>query len=59
MTRALRLDIGTFGSNAKKLEKCLRVRAIMDANTVDEMPIFDYCDFDILREIDPMLEIEL
>ena len=59
ITRAMRLDSGTMKENCEKLGKWLKVRAIVESKKTDEFPIFDYCEFDILREIDPQIEIEI
>lgn len=59
MTRAMRLDSGTMKENCEKLGKWLKVRAIVESKNTDEIPTFDYCEFDILREIDPQIEIEI
>ena len=56
ITRAMRLDSGTMKENCEKLGKWLKVRAILET---EEFPTFDYCEFDILREIDPQIEIEI
>lgn len=57
--RAMRLDSGTMKENCEKLEKWLKVRAIVESKKTEELPTFDYCEFDILREIDPQIEIEI
>ena len=59
VTRAMRLDSGTMKENCEKLGKWLKVRAIVESGKTDELPTFDYCEFDILREIDPQIEIEI
>ena len=59
ITRAMRLDSGTMKENCEKLGKWLKVRAIVESKNTDEFPTFDYIEFDILREIDPQIEIEI
>ena len=59
ITRAMRLDSGTMKENCQKLGKWLKVRAIVESKKTDELPTFDFCEFDILREIDPKIEIEI
>ena len=59
ITRAMRLDSGTMKENCEKLGKWLKVRAIVESKKTEELPTFDYCEFDILREIDPQIEIEI
>ena len=59
ITRAMRLDSGTMKENCEKLGKWLKVRAIVESGKTDEFPIFDCCEFDILREIDSTLEVEI
>ena len=57
ITRAMRLDSGTMKENCEKLGRWLKVRAIVESKKTDELPTFDFCEFDILREIDPKIEI--
>ena len=59
ITHAIRLDNGTMKENCEKLGKWLKVRAIVESKNTDEFPTFDYCEFDILLEIDPKIEIEI
>ena len=59
ITRAMRLDSGTMKENCEKLGRWLKVRAIVELEKTDEFPTFDYCEFDILREIDTQIEIEI
>lgn len=59
ITRAMRLDSGTIKENCEKLGKWLKVRAIVETKKTDEFPTFDRCEFDILREIDSQIEIEI
>ena len=59
ITRAMRLDSGTMKENCEKLGRWLKVRAIVESKKTDELPTFDYCEFDILREIDQKIEIEI
>lgn len=59
ITRAMRLDNGTIKENCEKLGKWLKVRAIVESGKTEDFPTFDYCEFDILREIDPEIEIEI
>ena len=59
ITRAMRLDSGTMKENCEKLGRWLKVRAIVESKKTDELPTFDFCEFDILREIDPKIEIEI
>ena len=59
ITRAMRLDSGTMKENCEKLGRWLKVRAIVELKKTDEFPTFDYCEFDILLEIDPQIEIEI
>lgn len=59
ITRAIRLDNGTMKENREKLGKWLKIRAILESKKTDEFPTFDCCEFDILREIDPQIEIEI
>ena len=59
ITRAMRLDSGTMKENCEKLGRWLKVRAIVESKKTDELPTFDCCEFDILREIDPKFEIEI
>lgn len=59
ITRAMRLDNGTMKENCEKLGKWLKVRAIVVSEKTDEFPTFVCCEFDILREIDPQIEIEI
>ena len=59
ITRAMRLDSGTMKENCEKLGRWLKVRAIVESKKTDEFPIFDCCEFDILREIDPGIEVEI
>ena len=57
ITRAMRLDSGTMKENCEKLVRWLKARAIVESKKTDEFPTFDFCEFDILREIDPKIEI--
>ena len=59
ITRAMRWDNGTLKENCEKLERWLKVRAIVESGKTEDFPTFDYCEFDILREIDPQIEIEI
>ena len=59
ITRAMRLDSGTMKENCEKLGRWLKVRAIVESKNTDEFPTFDCCEFDILREIDTKIEIEI
>ena len=59
ITRAMRLDSGTMKENCEKLGRWLKVRAIVESKKTDKFPTFDYCEFDILREIDSKIEIEI
>ena len=59
ITRAMRLDSGTMKENCEKLGRWLKARAIVESEKTDEFPTFHYCEFDILREIDPQIEIEI
>ena len=59
ITRAMRLDSGTMKENCDKLVRWLKVCAIVESKETDEFPTFDSCEFDILREIDPEIEIEI
>ena len=59
ITRAMRLDSGTMKENCEKLGRWLKVRAIVESKKTDEFPTFDCCEFDILRKIDPNIEIEI
>lgn len=59
ITRAMRLDSGTMKENCEKLGRWLKVCAIVESKKTDEIPTFDCCEFDILREIDPQIEIEI
>ena len=59
ITRAMRLDSGTMKENCEKLGSWLRARAIVESKKTDEFPTFDYFEFDVLREIDPQIEIEI
>ena len=57
ITRAIRLDNGTMKENCEKLVRWLKARAIVESKKTDEFPTFDFCEFYILREIDPKIEI--
>lgn len=59
MTRAMRLDDGTLKRNTEKLGKLLKIRAILESKKSDEIPTFNSCEFEVLREIDQTLEIEI
>ena len=59
ITRAMRLDNGTMKENSEKLGRWLKVCTILESKKTDEFTTFDYCEFDILREIDPQIEIEI
>ena len=59
ITRAMRLDSGTMKENCEKLGRWLKVRAIVESKKTDKFPTFDCCEFDILLEIDPKIEIEI
>ena len=59
ITRAMRLDSGTMKENCEKLGRWLKVRAIVESEKTDEFPTFDFCEFDILLEINPQIEIEI
>ena len=59
ITRAMRLDSGTMKENCKKLRRWLKACAIVESKNTDEFPTFDYCEFDILREIYSQNEKEI
>lgn len=59
ITRAMRLDSGTMKENCEKLGRWLKVRAIVKSEKKDEFPTFDFCEFDVLCEIDPKTEMEI
>ena len=59
ITRAMRLDNGTMKENCEKLGSWLKARVIVELKKTDEFPTFDFIEFNILREIDQKMEIEI